>query len=83
MTELGMRICRKPLSVINHAFNGSIGPISCSVVNINAFKLNVKGTDVLSVETNDILSDNLDLGLFHLLTSPLLSSLLDAHCHIP
>ncbi len=57
ITEFGMGIGRECFCVLDHVFHRAIRAVGCSVVHIHAFKLYIEGTDVLSVETDYILSN--------------------------
>lgn len=55
-----MRICWKLFSKFDHILHSRISSVGSCVIHINALKLNVKGTDVMSVKANDPWSNNLN-----------------------
>ena len=77
MAELGMRIGGESFRILNHAFDWLVWSVGSSMVDIDALKLDVKGTNVFSVETDDVLTNVFNFGLFFFLFFPLFSSLFD------
>lgn len=57
MTEFSMGVGCQCFCVFDHVFDWSIRAVGSSVVDINTFKLDIEGADVLSVEADDILSN--------------------------
>jgi hypothetical protein len=82
MAELCVGVGREPFCIIYQIFNRFVWPVGCSVVYIHAFELDIKGTDVLSVEADNILSDLIDFVLSFGYVLPLVSPLFYAHVHV-
>jgi len=75
MAELSMWIGWKSFCIVYHTLNGFIWTISGRMININALQLNIKGTDVLGIKANNILSNNINFIFFPLFFFSLFSSL--------
>ena len=56
-----MRVGREGLCVGNHTLNRLVRSACCCMVHIHALKLNVEGTDIFGIETNDIFPNDFNL----------------------
>ena len=56
ITEFCVRVCHESLRIVDHGFNGCVGPVSCCMVNVDRLQLEVVWADVPGAESHYILS---------------------------